>query len=306
MKTKRPVKIVLIGASVRPLIVSCLRAGCVPVAFDFFADWDGQQMIRESGGENASLTKIDRYEDLLELDFAGLGDAAILTGGAELRSELVKRVSEQIPLLGPDAESMAAISDPLKWLQVLQESNFLVPETKLKPPAVSSTGDWLVKQRGTCGGSGVQMLGRNLEGFDAGGWDGNSYFQKRITGQALSVVLVSRRRTAGLASTTFSLGYTRQWLATDFADEPEGCKIARPFAYHGSVGPLEVFESVQLQIERIANLLAQKYAMQGVWGIDFVLDAQDKYGRLISIRESQRPPNCLRLRLRDLKIRSAA
>ena len=307
MKTNCPVKIVLIGASVRPLISSCLRAGCVPVAFDFFADWDGQQMIDESGCENASLTKIDRYENLLELDFASLGDAAILTGGAELRSELVKYVSEQIPLLGPDAESMAAISDPFNWLRVLHEAECRVPAMKIKLPLDYLTNDWLVKLRGNCGGSGVQVLDRKFQGFDVEGWVNDSYFQKRIPGQSMSVVLLSRRSTTGLANTTFSLGYTRQWLATDFADEADACDgrswcrqtsgrcpevprdlansassksltssqpLNRPFAYHGSVGPLEVSESVQLQVERIANLLAQKYAMQGVWGVDFVLDAK--------------------------------
>ena len=231
-------------------------------------------MIHESGHENASLTKIDRYQDLLEFDFASLGDAAILTGGAELRSELVKKVSEQIPLLGPDAESVAAISDSFSWLRVLHESGCRVPAMKIKLPVDYLTNDWLVKLRGNCGGSGVQVLDEKFKGFDVEGWVNDSYFQKRIPGQSMSAVLVSRRSTASLASTTFSLGYTRQWLATDFVDESEDCRIARPFAYHGSVGPLEVSESVQLQVERITNLLAQKFAMQGVWGIDFVLDAE--------------------------------
>ena len=116
MEAERPLKVVLIGASVRPLIASCLRAGYVPVAFDFFADWDGQQLLLQSGYANASLTKIERYEDLLELDFAKLGDVAILAGGAELQPELVTAVGEQLPLSGPSVQSLATISDPLQWL----------------------------------------------------------------------------------------------------------------------------------------------------------------------------------------------
>ena len=111
-------KIVLIGASTRPLIASCLAGGCVPVAFDFFADWDGQRLIEGAGGTGASLTKIDRYADLLDRDLASLGDAAILAGGAELRPELVVAVGGQLPLLGAGENALAAIADPVQWLQV--------------------------------------------------------------------------------------------------------------------------------------------------------------------------------------------
>ena len=123
MDAERPLKVVVIGASVRPLIASCLRAACVPVAFDFFADWDGQQLIHDSDHVDASLTKIERYEDLLELDFKKLGDVAILAGGAELRSDLVKAVSEQLPLLGPNAKSLTRIHDSMQWLSVLKEAD---------------------------------------------------------------------------------------------------------------------------------------------------------------------------------------
>ena len=275
-KYPEPVKIVLIGASVRPLIASCLRANCVPVAFDFFADWDGQQMILASGHQNASLTKIDCYEDLLDLDFAKLGNVAVLAGGAELRSDLVSAVGEQIPLLGASAKTLAAIGDSLQWLQVLRESGCRVPEVQLKMPANWSTGDWLVKLPGSCGGSGVQKLDRSFQDFDIEGTVGEFYFQKQISGQSWSAVMVSRRQSERGSSETFLLGCTRQWLAADFAEGTKSKQHTQPFAYRGSIGPLEVSESVQLQVERVVGLLGQKFAMQGIWGIDFVLDAEER------------------------------
>jgi len=227
-------------------------------------------LIRESGCKAASLTKIDRYEDLLEVDFASLADAAILVGGAELRSELVRVVGEQVPLLGASSESLASIRNPFRWLRVLQEAGCRVPQIQLKCPADYSTGDWLVKLQGSCGGKGVH----------------DSYFQRRVSGQAWSALLVSRCQTENNASETFLLGCTRQWLAADFVDvigscsrqtsgrRPEVPQVRRPFAYRGSVGPLSVAKSVQQQVERVAKLLAKSFAMQGVWGIDFVLDAE--------------------------------
>lgn len=277
MNTNSLMKVVLLGASVRPLIASCFAAGCVPVAFDFFADWDGQQMIRESGCQQASLTKIDRYEDLLELDFASLGDVAILAGGAELRPDLVRTVGQQIPLLGPDAQSLATIGDPVRWLQVLQESGCRVPETRRELP---DEAGWLVKQRGTCGGSGVRMLDAAFNGRDGECSADDLYFQKRIPGQSWSAILVSHRQPSDNTSQTFLLGCTRQWLAASFADVAASKPLkaspylARPFAYHGSVGPLSVSKSVQRQVDRMAGVLGRRFAMQGVWGVDFVLDAE--------------------------------
>ena len=106
----------------------------------------------------------------------------------------------------------------------------------------------------------------------------------------MSAVLVSRPQTKNNTTATFSLGCTRQWLAADFAGEPRNrsvdgswscqtlnrCSEAHQFAYRGSVGPLTIPKSVQLQIDRAANLLAQEFSMRGVWGMDFMLDADDQ------------------------------
>ena len=263
-----PKKIVLIGASTRPLIASCLAAGCVPVAFDFFADWDGQQLIQEAGCAGASLTKVERYADLVEYDWASLGDAAILSGGAELRPELVAAVGRQLPLLGAGENALAAVADPIRWLQVLEEARCRVPESRCDLP-VGNEGDWLVKQRGSCGGSGVREVGNEIENSGA-----DSYYQQRIAGESFSAVLISRCQGEGGERTTFVLGCTRQWLASDFDDG--GSKRGqdwRAFAYRGSVGPIAVAESVKQQVGRIANVLALNFSLSGVWGMDLILDA---------------------------------
>ena len=262
-------KIVLIGASTRPLIASCLAGGCVPVAFDFFADWDGQQLIEGAGLAGASLTKIDRYADLLDRDLANLGDAVILAGGAELRPELVAAVGRQLPLLGAGENALAAIADPIRWLQLLKEAGYRVPESRRDFP-VRSEGDWLVKQRGSCGGGGVRAVGGEIESSG-----GDCYFQKRIAGESFSAVLVSRcQGEGGQERTTFALGCTRQWLAADCDDgRPKHDEDWRAFAYRGSVGPIVISESAKQQVGRIANVLARAFSLAGVWGMDFILDA---------------------------------
>ena len=308
MSSADPMRVILIGASVRPLIASCLQAACVPVAFDFFADWDSQRLIQNSSYASASLTKIERYEDLLGMDFSKLGDVAILFGGAELRSKLISLVSSQLPILGPGAESLAMISDPMQWLDALQTSGCRVPESRRILPAKAKTEDWLVKQIGTCGGSGVRTVDRTIDPCGDKFSSGDFYFQKRIAGQSWSAMFVSQREAKKHTSTTFLLGCTRQWLAADFDDDSDYSRAGgnwsrqtsgrcpdvpqilpslatsqslsssshgvRLFAYRGSVGPFAVCKSVQLQVKQIASLLGQKFSMQGVWGIDFVLDVE--------------------------------
>lgn len=268
-----PKKIVLIGASTRPLIASCLRAGCAPVAFDFFADWDGQRLIGESRCAGASLTKIDSYADLAERDLASLGDAVILAGGAELRSELVGVVGRQLPLLGSNPKSLAQIADPIQWLQVLQAAGCRVPQTSREMPG-GNVGRWLVKQLGACGGGGVRAAEKEVESR-GDRWLNDGYYQERVDGESLSAVLVSRCQGEGKVFKTCLLGCTRQWLAGDFVEAGSaGGEAVRPFAYRGSVGPIAIPESVQQQVDRIANVLAEKFSLAGVWGLDFILDAQ--------------------------------
>ena len=269
LNNNRPEKIVLIGASIRPLIASCLAGECVPVAFDFFADWDGQRLIREVGCAGASLAKIEGYADLLDYDLASLGDAAILAGGAELRPELVAAVGRQLPLLGTGENALTAIADPIRWLQVLKEAGCRVPESRRDLP-VGSEGDWLVKQCGSCGGSGVREVGSEIENSGA-----DCYYQKKIAGESFSAVLISRRQGEGGVERTILLGCTRQWLAADFDDgRSKRGQDWRAFAYHGSVGPIAISETVKQQVGRIANELAQKFSLAGMWGLDFILDVE--------------------------------
>jgi len=44
--------------------------------------------------------------------------------------------------------------------------------------------------------------------------------------------------------------------------------------YHGSVGPIAISETVKQQVGRIANELAQKFSLAGMWGLDFILDVE--------------------------------
>ena len=143
-----------------------------------------------------------------------------------------------------------------------------MPESR-RDLLVETEGDWLVKQRGSCGGGGVRAVGDEIESSGA-----DCYFQQRIAGESFSAVLVSRRQGEGGVERTVLLGCTRQWLAADFDDgRSKGRQGWRAFAYRGSVGPIAVAELVKHQIGQIANVLGREFSLAGVWGMDFILDA---------------------------------
>jgi predicted ATP-grasp superfamily ATP-dependent carboligase len=245
-------KVVLIGASVRPLIASCIAAGITPIAFDFFADWDSQQMLERCGLPGAKLTKIKRYEDLLQLRFDSLGDAVIFAGGAELVPDLVDHVSESIEVLGTSPSAISTISDPMNWLSFLHSQGFSVPESRRDLDGFENE-NWLRKKSGRCGGRGIERVGLGVESNEPEG----DYFQKLIQGRSYSAQFVRSVKT----DAAILLGCCRQIFYT-----------AVPFQYAGSVFALKLPANVNKQIQELGSALARKFDLVGVWGLDFVLD----------------------------------
>lgn len=245
-------KIVLIGASVRPLISSCIAAGISPVAFDLFADWDSRQMIKRSGLAGAGLKRIDAYNELLSWEFEALGEAAIFSGGAELVTDLVERVGESIQVFGAGAKSLSILRDPMNWLRFLRSEGFNVPESR-QSIYDFSPGPWLRKSVGRCGGRGIQLVGAALD-FEK---SNNVYFQKLMSGRSFSAQFVSQINTGGCVL----LGICRQIFSE-----------SSPFEYAGSVFPANIPPEAIEHIQEIGCALADEFNLVGVWGVDFVMD----------------------------------
>lgn len=251
-------KIILIGASTRPLIASCIASGATPVAFDLFADWDAQQMVDQCGLPGAGLTKIKCYADLLQHDLSSAGDAVMFSGGAELLSDLVDRFAKSMEILGTKAESLLAIRDHLNWLGFLKKQGFNVPSSLRTiaglTESVGEVGEgWLRKRIGTCGGSGVV----NVESSKKTDLLEDDYFQKVVAGRSCSAQLVS----ASNAGSCLLLGCCRQMFY-----------LRTPFEYAGSFTSNEFPAIAKEQVQEIGWALSRKFSLNGFWGFDFILD----------------------------------
>ncbi len=86
-------------------------------------------------------------------------------------------------------------------------------------------------------------------------------FQRRINGMSCSAVFVARDDTATL------VGVTRQLIGESWLG-------AHGFQYAGSIGPLPISQATRETIARIGVVLTKQFELRGIFGVDFILDAE--------------------------------
>jgi predicted ATP-grasp superfamily ATP-dependent carboligase len=235
-------RLTILGASARAAAFSAARAGYTPYSLDSFADCDLARLC--------TSVRIQRYPN----DFvAGLAAAPegpwLYTGGLENHPRLVQRLAKLRPLWGNSAEVLARVRDPWQLSATLAEAKLAYP-----PVARSATaGSWLVKPLRGSAGLGVRRASsRDLQKPPRG-----SVLQRYIAGESCSAVYVAAGGRA------MFLGATRQLLGRDFG-------LAREFLYAGSIGPLVLRPAEQATLRRVGEVLAERFALVGLFGVDFV------------------------------------
>ena len=262
-------KVLLAGASQRALVPSVIRAGFEPVCFDLFADWDTQQWLGESG-QPIQVHKICRFEDLLKVELSGVAKRAIVGGGCELKQDVVDAVQCQIPLAGCPPNVLQSFHDQFEVLSQVKAAGFSVPFLTTNVTRVEP--GFLEKPKSGCGGHRIQVVQNPV----ANGCrtTGGTYFQKPIIGQSFSSVFFTDRRPAEFGfPKTIHLGVTKQLIGKSWLG-------AREFSYCGSIGPLNprdletigVLPATTASVNSAAEFIAERFCLNGVWGIDFVVE----------------------------------
>jgi predicted ATP-grasp superfamily ATP-dependent carboligase len=239
--------LILVGASIRAAAFSSWRAGYEPIGFDLFADRD----LRA----HASVSMIPRHEYPHRLPeyFAQTPPAPwMYTGGLENHPALIDALAAQRPLWGCDGKSLRVVRTPERLRDILRREGIAVPELRIDVPETGGMDRWLTKPRRGSGGTGISF------------WDGKRlvssrdfYFQKWIAGRSVAAIYCAR------PSQTQLLGVTEQLVGVRWLG-------ARPFAYCGSIGPLEL-PGVSLQhLQRLGQVLADQTGLRGFFGVDLV------------------------------------
>jgi predicted ATP-grasp superfamily ATP-dependent carboligase len=255
----RPKPLIILGASTRAAAQSAARAGFRPICADRFAD--------EDLFETAEVLPLSHYPRGLVATVAAFRRAAakspaipwIYTGALENHPGLLGKLTVLGPLYGNPADVVRRVRNPVAVARALAEAGLpsLAVCRSNQPP--SRDGRWLIKPRRSAGGRGIHLWDRSAASVDAGRAREPYYFQQRVAGVSHSALFLATSSQAVL------VGASRQLVG-------ESQLNARPFAYCGSIGPVELGEALQAQMAGCGEVVAAQFGLRGLYGLDFVID----------------------------------
>jgi len=150
------------------------------------------------------------------------------------------------------------VRDPFRLADALAAEGIPFPPIRRTDKDLPVDGSWLRKPKRGGGGAGISAWrGGRSSPIAAPAW----FFQKRVAGRPCSAVFVGDGRGAVF------LGATWQMVGTPWTG-------AGPFAYAGSLGPIELSLDLPNRWERIGQVLARRFGLVGVFGVDAVLDGE--------------------------------
>ncbi|MFQ3648746.1 MAG: ATP-grasp domain-containing protein [Gemmataceae bacterium] len=236
-------QLAIVGPSGRAAAFSALRAGLSPRCLDLFADRD-----------LALVAPVERltgpFPEALLNAFASLPQGPWLyTGILENHPELLARLQQIRPLLwGNEAQRVRRVRDRHWLADCCREVGLAMPPEGNWPPG---PGRWLIKPIRSGGGREIRPWSqRESERRPPG-----VYVQAWQAGQPVGVVFV------GLPGRVQLLGATQQLVGLPWLG-------GGPFAYQGSVGPIDLPEALRSALSE----LAARLDLRGLFGIDGLLD----------------------------------
>ncbi len=256
-------RVLIVGGSTRAAAWSAVRAGWQPVCADLFADLDTQQV--------AEVIRVRDYPWSLPDDVAGVqAEGWFYTGALENHPEIIERLAQPNapygPLWGTPAAGLRLVRDPFWLAATLRDAGLPALDVESEAVTLLADGTWMQKPLASAGGRAIRV------------WDKFAaeapiaephYFQRRAAGESCSAVFCVESHEVEW------LGASRQFinLAASHA--------AMPFAYCGSIGPIDrsngpdtLTTATRQTLTRMAETVAQTGSLQGLFSIDFLLDGE--------------------------------
>ena len=248
-KNTKSDRLIVAGASVRQFVVGASQAGIDCLAIDLFCDWDTKK--------SCETITISKFDDLPELLSRLPRSRFIFPGGLENHFETLQAAAEYHQLLGPRPSDVRRSKDVMQLQAVCSTAEIAFPKTILTLPKTADK-KWLIKPLSSAGGHAIEVLGRQK-------LEHENYLQAFVHGHSYSAVFRSLSHTGDKRQTTL-IGTTEQLIG-----EPEFC--SRPFAYCGSIGPISLPAPIQSELQRMGEIVASEFSLDGIFGIDFIVAA---------------------------------
>jgi predicted ATP-grasp superfamily ATP-dependent carboligase len=250
-----PRRLLLVGLSARQLAQSAQRAGWRPQVLDLFADEDTCAAAESCHAVPAVGHEFDRECLLAMARRLGPPDRAtslIYGSGLDCRPDLVEELAAGRVLFANSPATLRLIKQPETFFPLLESLGIPYPDTRFSRP---EPGDgWLVKSACSEGGRGVRWA----NSVGATGLPG--YYQRRLEGDALSVLFLANGRRASI------IGFNTQWTVVQPGEQP--------FRFAGASNQAELGSSQRDEVIRYVQRLAGAAALRGLNSLDFMLDGE--------------------------------
>ncbi len=255
-RAERP--LLVVARSARALTQAARAAGYAPRVIDQFGDVD----TRASAERFRLCPPLPDFrfdaEQLLATVARLAGRARpplVWGGGLEALPALLEACAEHCELLGTAPRALPAIVSPTRRRARLAALGLATPDIALG--RVPARGRWLRKCVAQAGGLHVRFA-------EAAGaaLDDDEYAQRFVAGRSLSVCFVAGARRVQV------LGYCAHLFAAQSAQP-----YVPPFAWAGALGGIAPAPRVRRTLEAALPALIEAFALRGLCGIDFILDA---------------------------------
>lgn len=245
---------ILIAAwSGRMLAASARRAGYCPLVADAFGDSDTRDLVAAievlpqafTEGFKAStlILALDRLAAAAPTPPVGL----VLGTGFEECPKLVDELAKRWRLIGCGADAITLAKSPDTFFGLLAELGIPHPETRLEAPP--SGEGWLTRRIGGSGGTHIAVCRPHVAAH------ADRYFQRRLTGEPVSISGIVGRRGYGL-------GFTRQWVSP---------MPRRPYRWGGAAGPIALDPDAEARMIDTVVALTPRLGLVGLVSFDFLL-----------------------------------
>lgn len=250
--------LIVLGASVRALAFSAVRAGFQPLAFDLFADRDLAALC--------PAVRLSQYpRDFITALATTPNVPWMYTGGLENYPHLINQLAKMRPLLGNSGSAVRAARDPVLFGQIVSEAGLHFPGIG----QASDTHPQLLKLRRSSGGLGVRLATPDERQQPPDG----AYLQQFVDGKSWSAVFLAADDQAAM------LGLTRQWNGRDFG-------LPRPFLYVGNVGPVLLPQRDLEQLRNLGHEVSRKFHLRGLFNVDLIRNEHGLWALEINPRYS--------------------
>ena len=242
--------LILIGASVRALAFSCIRAGYNPWCIDLYAD--------EDLAKNCPTTLITKSfpNEISDLIKTAPVAPILYTGGLENHSALLHSLSAERTVLGITGNTLTNLRNTPEFYNLLKSKQINTPKIIISTKDLNKETSYLRKPKNRSGGLGIKPFDPSKQTMID---DSDFYYQEFIKGESRSAIFCFTESGFELLGTTIQSSGTQSLHADDFL-------------YSGNIGPVKPNNSELKELQTIGEIISINYRPHGLLGMDYILN----------------------------------